>query len=240
MTKPFEEWTVLPHGQLVQLDENLLEVTGVIHMPMADFARRMTVVRLFDGSLVIYSAIALDEVEMRALEAYGRPAYLVVPNDAHRLDAKIWKDRYPTMRVIAPAGAREKVEEVVPVDDTAIDFGDPRVQFVTVPGTGDTEGALVVDSPKGTSLVLNDIVFNVGDKPGVGGWLLKLMGMTGDEPRVPPLVKLRSVKDKHALAAQLEDWSHLPALRRVIVSHGKIIDHDASAILERVAGELAA
>ena len=127
MNKPLERWEVLPHGKLTEVDENILTVTGEIHMPMK-FPRRMTVVRLHDSNLVVFSAIALDEDEMHALEAYGQPAYLVVPNDHHRLDAKIWKQRYPNMQVVAPAGAREKVEEVVHVDTTDPNFNDPNVR----------------------------------------------------------------------------------------------------------------
>jgi hypothetical protein len=79
MTKPFQQWTVLPHGKLMQIDENILTVVGEIHMPLMDLPRRMTIVRLTDASLVVFSAIALDADEMSALEAYGRPAWLVVP-----------------------------------------------------------------------------------------------------------------------------------------------------------------
>jgi hypothetical protein len=156
--KPFEKWTVLPHGKLTALDDNLLTVVGDIHMPVGDFPRRMTVVRLSDRRLVIFSAIALDQDEMQALENWGTPAFLVVPNGYHRLDAKIWKDRYPTMKVLAPAGSRETVEEIVPVDDTSVDFGDPNVQLVTVPGTSDHELALLVHGQHGTTLVVNDVI----------------------------------------------------------------------------------
>jgi hypothetical protein len=79
-------------------------------MPLMDLPRRMTVVRLIDSRLVVFSAIALDEVEMAALEAFGRPTFLIVPSDKHRLDAKIWKDRYPEIQVVAPEGARTKVQ----------------------------------------------------------------------------------------------------------------------------------
>jgi hypothetical protein len=116
MTKPFQQWTVLPHVKLVQVDENILTVVGEIHMPRMDLRRRMTVVRLADAGLVVFSAIALDEDDMSALEAYGRPAFLMVPSDKHRLDAKTWKDRYPEIQVVAPEGARTKVEETVAVD----------------------------------------------------------------------------------------------------------------------------
>src|SRR5260221_11523388 len=133
--KPFRDWTVLPHGKLTQVDDGVLTVVGDLHMPVGDFPRRMTVVRLDDGRLVVYSAIALDEAEMQALERFGTPAFLVVPSPIHRMDAHISKTRYPSMLVVAPAGARAKVEKVVHVDATEVDLGDPSVRLVSVPGT---------------------------------------------------------------------------------------------------------
>ena len=125
MTQPFKQWKVLPHGKLLEVDDNILTVVGQLHMPFTELPRRMTVVRLHDHSLVIFSAIALDEAEMAWLEDYGTPAFLVVPSSRHRLDAQIWMKRYPNMRVAAPEGARDKVEETVGVDTTAPNFGDP-------------------------------------------------------------------------------------------------------------------
>src|SRR5690349_10469097 len=142
MPKPLQEWTVLPHGELVQLDEGLLTVVGELPMPLGQFPRRMTVARLRDGRLVIYSAIALDEPHMKQLEDFGTPSFLIVPGDLHRIDAKIWKDRYPELFVVAPAGARERVSEVVPVDADDVDFNDLRVRYITVPGTEGREAAL--------------------------------------------------------------------------------------------------
>ena len=153
--EPYNDWHVLPHGELTEVDEGILTVVGHIRMPLMDLPRRMTVVRLADSRLVIWSAIALDEAQMRVLEAFGPPAFLVVPNDHHRLDAKAWKRRYPDLVVVAPPGAREKVEEIVPVDTATPDFADPDVHFVSVPGTRDHEAALIVQRPHGTTLVLN-------------------------------------------------------------------------------------
>ncbi len=241
MSKPFSEWTVLPHGPLMHLDDNLVTVVGTMRMPpMGDVERRMTVVRLSDGRLVVYSAIALDEAEMLELEHFGWPTFLIVPSDLHRMDVKIWKDRYPAMTVVTPAGARAKVEKVVPVDAISVDFGDPAVRFLTVPGTGGREAALVVDTKNGTSLVLNDLIFNLANRPGLSGWVFKTIGMTGDEPHIAPPVRMRQVKDKQALGAQLERWSHLSSLKRVIVAHGDIIADDPAQVLGRIAKDLAA
>jgi hypothetical protein len=238
MTKPFQQWTVLPHGKLVQVDDNILTVVGEIHMPLMDLPRRMTVVRLVDSRLVVFSAVALDEDEMAALEAFGRPAYLIVPSDKHRLDAKIWKDRYPKMQVIAPEGARAKVEETVPVDTVAPRFDDPNVQFVAVPGTRGREAALVVRTPKGTTLVLNDVVGNIRDAAGFGGWLLHMAGFAGKEAQVPKVVKLAIIEDTNALRAQLLQWAEIESLKCILVSHGSPIEENPRQVLRELAGSL--
>ncbi len=237
--QPFEKWTVLPHGKLEEIDEGLLTVVGDLPMPAGDFPRRMTVVRLVDGRLVIFSAISLHEDEMQALERYGTPSFLIVPNDIHRMDAKAWKDRYPSLVVVAPPGAREKVAEVVPVDASEIDFGDPRVHYVNVPGTAGHEAALVVERGGDATLIVNDVIWNVEHRRGFRGTLLRLLGFTGEEPKIPKLVKLRAIKDQKAFKAQLERWASLN-LRRIVVSHGEIVTHDPPAVLRELAAKLAA
>src|ERR1700761_635191 len=142
MTAPHTEWTVLPHGTLETLEESIITVTGTVKMPIGTFERRMTAVRLQDGGSVLYSPVALDEAQMRTLEAFGLPKFLIVPGSHHRLDAKIFKDRYPAANVIAAEGAREAAEEVTPVDATNVDFADAPVRFVVIPGTSQNEAAL--------------------------------------------------------------------------------------------------
>jgi len=238
MSKPLQQWKVLPHGKLTKIDDNIMTVTGDIHMPLMDLPRRMTVVRLSDGRLVVFSAIALDEDEMARLEAFGRPAYLIVPSDKHRLDAKIWKIRYPEMRVVAPEGSRKAIAKVVPVDTSAPRFDDSNVQFVTVPGTREHESALVVHTRNGTTLVLNDIVGNIRNASGVGGWLLGVVGFAGKKARIPGVVKMAMIKDKEALRAQLMDWSRIESLKRIIVSHGSAIEDNPRQVLRDLADSL--
>jgi hypothetical protein len=239
MTKPNENWNVLPHGKLTPIDDGMLTVEGRIKMPLLDLPRRMTVVRLHDSRLVVWSAIALDDAAMATFEAFGRPAFLVVPNDHHRLDAKAWKNRYPELKVIAPEGARERIADVVAVDTTSPDFGDPGVTFVTVPGTREHEAALVVRKERGTTLVLNDLVGNIHAASGIDGWLLRLAGFAGDDAQIPRVVKMALVKDAADLRAQLLEWAELPGLRRIIVSHGDPIESEPRRTLRDLAASLA-
>jgi len=238
MTEPFRRWNVLPHGKLTEIDDNILTVTGDIHMPLTDLPRRMTVVRLRDSRLVIFSAIALDEDEMLQLESYGRPSFLIVPNDHHRLDARIWKMRYPAMAVVAPEGSQAKVQEIVAVDTTNPQFDDPDVQFITVPGTGGHEAALLVRSAHGVTLVLNDIVGNIRHSSGFGGWMLRMMGFAGDEPHIPKVAKMKMVEDQKALRDQLLQWANVDSLARILVSHGSPIETRPDETLRELADEL--
>ena len=221
MAKPFDTWTVFPHGPIEKVTENLWRVAGPL--PGAPFPRTMMIARLSDGRLVIHNAIALDESEMKEIEAWGSPAFLIVPSGAHRLDAKIFKDRYPSMRVIGPRGAKRKIEEIVKVDSTEADFGDTNVRYETVAGTADTEGVLVVRSQGGTTLVFNDVLMNMQKLPGFSGFMMGLFGFTGPKPKVSPPARLFVVKDKKALRAEFEKRAATPDLTRIEVSHGNAI-----------------
>jgi hypothetical protein len=236
MAKPFETWTVFPHGPIEKVTENLWRVAALV--PGAPFPRTMIVVRLADGRLVIHNAIALGDGEMKELEAWGTPAFLIVPSGAHRLDAKIFKNRYPSMRVIGPPGAKKKIDEIVSVDTTEADFGDPGVRYEVVAGTADSECVLIVPSKAGTTLVFNDVLMNMQKLPGFGGFMMGLFGFTGPKPKVSGPSRMFVVKDKKALRAELERRAATPGLARIEVGHGNAITSEPAAALRDAASTL--
>lgn len=236
MAKALSRWQVFPHGPLEQLEDNLWRVEQPL--PRSPLHRVFSVARMNDGKLLFHSAIALEEPAMRSLEGAGSPAFLVVPNGFHRLDARIFKERYPALRVVAPRGSRVKVEEVVPVDLTCEQFpGDESVRMETLDGTGEQEAVLIVRSGERTTLVFNDAVFNMPHQPGLPGLALRALGSSGG-PRVSRLARLLLVKDRGAFRSHLERLAGLPGLARVIVSHHEVVERDAAGILRRVASTL--
>ena len=70
---------------------------------------------------------------------------------------------------------------------------------------------------------------------GVRGFFWKLFGFTGDAPRTPRFVAKKKIKDPAEFKAQLERWSKIRNLRRVIVSHGDIVEHDVAGMLKSLA-----
>jgi len=234
MTAPFKEWTVLPHGKLSRINDRILAVVGELKMPLLQLPRRMTAVRLASGELVIFSAIALDEPDMAELEAFGRPAFLVVPSERHRLDAPNYLRRYPGMTVVGPRAGAEKISQVVPLHTSSPDFDDPSVRYVEVAG----DSALEVDSTDGLTVVVNDLIGDIHDESGLSGWLLRLMGFAGDEANVPGPVKLTLGKHKSEVAQQFRRWAEREDLRRIVVSHGDTIDSDPRGVLRKLAASL--
>lgn len=236
MAKLHDQWTVLPHGPLREIDYSLLTVVGQIPMPIGNFPRRMTVVGLSRKRTAIFSPIPLVEPEMERIEALGEPAFLIIPSGFHRLDAKSYRARYPKARIVAPSGAREPVSEAVPVDLVLDCLEDADTSFVTVAGTADRDSALVVRRPGGVSLIVNDIIAHVARPQGPGAWLMsRLFGFGARRPSIPRPIRSKLIEDPKALAAQLDKWAGIPGLRRIVPSHGEIVEQQPAAELARLA-----
>ncbi len=233
MAKAFQTWTVLPHDPIDKVESNLWYVTGM--MPDGRTQRAMCVARRRDGRLVIHNAIALEEPRMKELEAFGEPTFLVVPNSFHRQDAKIWKDRYPKIKVLCPAGGVEGVSKVVAVDGTYAGYpSDPDVELVHFDGCKDREGVMTVHSDGKTTAVINDMVMNITRRGGFWGFMLAPTG----RPAVPRISRWAVVSDKRAFRAHLDRLAGDATLARIIVSHGRPMTDDPRGVLRAVGAEL--
>lgn len=239
MPKPRRDWRPAPHEPWQKLSENLWWVRGPI--PGIALQRCMTVARLADGRLVIWSAMALDDASMQELEAWGTPAFLVVPSALHRLDAPAYKARYPKLLVFCPRAAKKAAAQVVAVDGVLEDFpADPHVSFRPLHGIADKEGAMLVRSNDGVTVVLNDALFNMAMPTDfVARTFVKLFG-SAPGPRVSRLVKLTWCKDRAAFRKSMAELAALPDLQRVIVAHDSIVSGPAAReALESAVAQLA-
>jgi hypothetical protein len=234
MAKAHTTWKVLRHGPIERLGDNIWRVKGAL--PGMTLERVMTIVRRADGSLLLHSPIALAEAQMAELDALGPVAVLVVPNAGHRLDSPPYKQRYPNALVFCPPGGRDRVEQVVRVDGTYLDYADDGVlRFELLDGVANAEGAMIVRSADGSSVVLNDVVMNMDRKKDVLGFLFTTALGSAPGPRVSRLVRLLYVKNQPALRAHLERLAELPDLVRLVVSHENVASGPAAAAALREA-----
>jgi hypothetical protein len=125
----------------------------------------------------------------------------------------------------------------VPVDGSYLDYADDGVvRFEVLDGVGAAEGALIVRSTDGVTVVLNDVVMNMNTKRDVLGYLFTTVMGSAPGPRVSRLVRLLYVKDQPALRNHLERLAALPDLVRLVVAHENVASGpDASTALRRAA-----
>jgi hypothetical protein len=142
--------------------------------------------------------------------------------------------RYPGITVVAPRAGVEKIKEVVAVNTSTPDFGDPTVRYVEIAG----DSALEVEADDGLTIIVNDLIGDIHDQTGIGGWLLKVMGFAGDDPHVPAPVKLLLGKHKSEVAQQFRRWAERQDLGRIIVSHGDPIEVSPREVLRTLAASL--
>ena len=230
MPKVLTEWTVYPHDPIEKLADNVWRVSG----KLGDIQRQMVLARRKDGGVVVYNAVAMDEPQMTELEAWGKPAVLVVPNGYHRVDAAIWKKRYPDLKVVAPRKGAKRIGKIVPVDAITDDApSDEHVKLFAMDGC-EFETCLEVRSGDDVTLSFCDTILNVPKRRGMIGFMLSPSGQVS----APRMMRWIAIKDRRAFAAHLEKLAALPGLRRVLFGHGApVTDHPAAA-LRKVAAQL--
>jgi hypothetical protein len=235
MAKCFSSWTVLPHDPIEKVADNLWRVQGT--MNDGKLQRQMVLGRMRDGRIVIHNGIALDDAGMKEIEAWGKPAVLFVPNSFHRQDAGIWKQRYPELTVVAPKGARKRVEKIVKVDAITEDAPhDDTVRLRPLDGCPG-ESVLEVRSGDDVTAVFTDAILNMRKQGGPFGFVLAPTGKIS----APRVARWMLIKDKKAFTAQLDALAATPGLRRLMFAHGKpAVGAEAAEGLRAVSAQLRA
>ena len=232
MAKCFTTWTVLPHEPIEKHAENLWSVSG--NMPSGN-QRRMTLARRADGGLVIHNPIALDDAEMKEVEAFGKPAFLIVPNAFHRQDAIIYKQRYPELSVLCPQTARKKVSQIVEVAGHLDEMPkDANVEVFHLRGMKEREGAIRVRSKEGNGLVFNDALLNLEPGSGVAAFFMAPTGTLS----VPRFARWMLMKQGAELKQHLQELAGSSGLTQLVPGHGKVITSDAAPALQAAAARL--
>jgi hypothetical protein len=228
MAKPPRPWIVTAHRPLEKIDDNLWALDA--DMPSeAPFNRRMAIVRLTDGRLVFFNAIPMDDATLAEVRAWGRPAFVVIPHGYHKTDVHPFRAKLG-VQVVAPAGARKKIETLAPVDgDLGLIPADPGLTVEDIPGSKG-EAVMIVRSGGGArvSLVFCDLYMQM--RPNLP-LVPRLMGFSS-EPRIAPRVwRFMFMKDRAQVKAYVDQLAALPNLTRIVPSHGPIIDRDVGQLL---------
>lgn len=216
---------LFPHGPIAFLDDRLFVVEG--RWKKSPFERKMTVFLLSTGELAVHSAIAMEEAGMAALEAIGRPAWILVPNRLHASEAVWYARRYPSARVLVPAEIRGKLFERLTRIDGSLDDDWPaqlRGELTPVPLRGTRIGEVAFVHGPSRTLVLTDACFHYGgsDLPPLARMVMRLNGAY-DRFGATRIFRSFVVADRAALRASIDAVLEHD-FDRVIVSHGRTVE----------------
>jgi hypothetical protein len=222
---------IYPYEPPLSLAANLWQVRGSLRIP--GLPRNMTIYRLPDGHLVLYSVIAMHEDGMRALEALGTPAIMVIPHDRHQMDAPFYKSRYPSLRVLAPCPEKPRR---VPIDSGLYELGALGIGSSTLPGTSYDEAILELPVEGGVALCTCELLGNLSPPPtGLVGLAAKVFGPPGGGFGVNRAVRWREVASRASVREWLDSLAARRDIRMITMAHGAPVLGDVSAALARAA-----
>lgn len=191
------------------------------------FSLRMTVVRLPDGSVVLWSPIPMDDELAGAITALGPVRHLVAPNGFHHLYAKAAKARFPDATLwLSPALEKKRADlwaDGKPLTQTPPAW-DGNLELLTLQGAPMVDEVVAFHRPSAT-LIATDLLFNEHHPK---GWLTPLvLRMTGAHKRLAQSRLLRFVtKDKAAAGQSYRKLLQFP-FTTLIIAHGDILTEDA-------------
>jgi hypothetical protein len=199
------------------------------------YGTRMAVIRFPDGSLFVWSPIALSDALRAEVDALGTVRFLVAPNSLHHLFLGDWAKAYPSARVHAAPGLRRKRADLSLGDelgDEAVPAWGGEVEHVVVKGNLITTEVVFFHRRSGTVL-FTDLIqnFPAGWFKGWRGVIARLDLMTGPEPAVPRKFRNTFVGRKAARAAvrRILEWPS----ERVLAAHALPVTQDGRALIAR-------
>ena len=212
---------VAAEGRLTPFAEGVWVGTAPVRILGMELTTTMTVLRLADGALLLYSPTAMTPERRAAIEGLGPVAHLYAPNLYHHLWIGEWAAAWPSARLHAPAGLAEKRPDLR--IDRAHDAASPDPAMAGVVDELHIDGfrleeSVLVHRPTRT-LVVADLVHNVGvPQHGWAKLYARLMGFY-DRVALSRMIRWAAFSDRAAARRSLDALLALP-FDRLVVGHG--------------------
>lgn len=226
-----------PWAVLVPFAERLWIADGPIvqFLGAVPYPTRMAVVRLPDGSLWVWSPIALDDALAAEVEALGVVAHLVSPNKLHHLFMGGWAERYPDARLYAPPGLAAKRRDLhfhAELGDAPDPSWGGDIDAVVFRGSFFLEEVVFFHRPSRTAIAC-DLVQRLepGSIPGLKGRVMALWGLVGENGSTPLEWRASFLRRGAARAAKRRALAWNP--ERLVIAHGRCAESDGRGVLAR-------
>ena len=213
-----------PASPLLPLAEGVWHAHSTIRMPGGSrLPIRATVLRLDDGGLLVHSPVKLARDLAEAVEAKGKVRVLFAPNAFHHRYLSEWQERFPSAVTYGPdrlEARRPKLRLDYVIEGVEREPFGPSIQVEPIRGVPRLDEIALYHKPTRT-LVLADLLFNMGEVSGLLKWVMRAMG-THKRTGQSRLMRLL-IRDRRAYRRSIERLVDLP-VDRIVVSHGEILE----------------
>jgi hypothetical protein len=193
----------------------------------------MAVARLSDGSVWVWSPIALTRELAHEVQSIGPVRHVVSPNKLHHLFLQAWADHWPEARLYAPPGLARKKAALpfhAELDDQPISSWEADIDHVVFRGSFAMEEVAFFHRASRTAIIGDLIQRFPGEH--LSGWkglVMKFGGLAGENgstPRDWSASFLRHGPARAALRKVLE-WNP----ERLLIAHGSCAQSGAADII---------
>jgi len=197
------------------------------------YPTRMALARLSDGSVWVWSPVALTEELANEVQAIGPVRHIVSPNKIHHLFLNEWTDRWPDALLYAPPGLAGKKPELR-FNAELGDEPDPAwatdIDQVIFRGSFAMEEVAFFHRASRTAIICDLIQRHPKSKmSGWKGMLMRLDGLVGDHGSTPREWRASFLRRAPARTARKKvlDWN----AERLLIAHGECVHMEAAGII---------
>lgn len=197
------------------------------------YPTRMALAKLTDGSLWVWSPIALTDPLAATVDALGPVRHIVSPNKLHHLFLAAWIARWPAARLYAPPGLARKRPDLRFAAELT---DDPDQEWAADIDQTIFRGSFAMDEVaffhrRSRTAIVGDLVqrFPESRMSGWMGLVMRLDGLVGEHGSTPREWRASFLTRGRARRAREKVLGWKP--ERLLIAHGDCAEHNATAIL---------
>jgi hypothetical protein len=188
---------------------------------------RMALIETLRG-LVIYSPVQLSEAHLESIRQIGVVSTIIAPNLFHHLYLHSCIQHFPEARVLIPQGLTEKIGAIPRAEEIvdALEFGESKELDFHIFAGHKLRETVLFHRPTGT-LITADLLYNFQTENfTLEKMFFRSIGCYGS-PSVPFYHRF-AVENKESVKALIGKVRSWP-VRRIVMSHGRIVESEASS-----------
>jgi len=198
------------------------------------YPTRMAVAQLSDGSLWVWSPVALTDEIVGFVDTLGPVRHIVSPNKIHHLFLAEWRDRWPEARMHAPPDLAQRKPELrfdAELGDDPDDAWATDIDQVIFRGSLALEEVVFFHRASGTAIFC-DLIQRHSEATMTGwkGLVMRLDGLVGKHGSTPREWRASFLRRGKARAARDKVLGWEP--ERLLIAHGECAQTGATGIID--------